>query len=66
VTWQEFQKAMPGLPDEPTLEQWRETVAQAEALLAQVDAADRGMAGRILGDTLMQAGAFLGYLEPRV
>jgi hypothetical protein len=54
MTWQEFQDAMPGLPDEPTKEQWLETVAKAEALVEQVDEADRGMARVILGDTLIQ------------
>lgn len=64
MTWQEFQLAKPRLPDHPTLEQWREAVAKAEAMIAtEVDPADRGMAEVILGDTLMQAGAFLGYLE---
>lgn len=64
MTWQEFQLAKPQLPDHPTLEQWREAVAEAQAMIAtEVDAADRGMAEVILGDTLMQAGAFLGYLE---
>jgi hypothetical protein len=63
VTWREYQAALPVLPDEPTKEQWRAAVDQAEALLLQVDEADRGMAGRILGDTLMQAGVFLGFVE---
>lgn len=65
MTWQEFQLAKPKLPDQPTLEQWQETVAKAEAMIAtEVDEADRGMAGVILGDTLIQAGVFLGYLQP--
>jgi len=65
MTWQEFQRAKPKLPDHPTLEQWREAVAQAEAMIAtEVDEADRGMAEVILGDTLIQAGALLGYVQP--
>jgi hypothetical protein len=31
--------------------------------LAQVDEADRPLAGRILGDTLIQTGAFLGFVS---
>jgi hypothetical protein len=65
MTWQEFQLAKPKLPDHPTLEQWQEAVAKAEAMIEnEVDEADRGMAGVILGDTLMQAGVFLGFVQP--
>jgi len=65
MTWQEFQVRKPKLPDHPTLEQWREAVATAETMIAtEVDEADRGMAGVILGDTLIQAGVFLGFVQP--
>lgn len=64
MTWREYQAALPLLPDEPTKEQWLEAVAQAEALLLKVAESDRGMAGRILGDTLMQTGVFLGFIQP--
>lgn len=65
MTWQEFQLAKPKLPDHPTKEQWQETVDKAETMIdTEVDETDRAMARVIVGDTLMQAGAFLGYLEP--
>lgn len=64
MTWQEFQVAMPGLPQHPSKEQWQATVAQAEALLDQVDPKDRALARVIIGDTLGQVGAFMGFIEP--
>jgi hypothetical protein len=63
MNWQQYADALPELPDAPTLEQWRETVAKAKELLVQVDETDRHMARRILGDTLIQTGAFMGYTE---
>jgi len=64
MTWQEYSDALPELPENPTLEQWSETVAKAKALLEEVAEPDRKMARRVLGDTLIQAGAFLGYVTP--
>jgi hypothetical protein len=67
MTWREFQHARPHLPDNPTLEQWKETVAATQAMIDnQVAEADRGMAGVIMGDTLGQAGAFMGFIDPEV
>lgn len=63
MTWQEYQAALPALPDEPTLEQWQGAMTAARELLEQVDESDRKMAGVILGDTLVQVGAFLGYVQ---
>ncbi|MFL5520597.1 MAG: hypothetical protein ACJ8B6_06650 [Gemmatimonadales bacterium] len=65
MTWQEFQLRKPALPDEPTLEQWQQAVADAERMIeTEVIEADRQMARAILGDTLIQAGVFLGYMPP--
>lgn len=64
MTWQEFAKAKPKLPDEPTLEQWRAAVAEARQMIAtQVIESDRQMAETILGDTLIQWGVFWGFVE---
>jgi homoserine kinase len=63
VTWQQYSDALPVLPESPTREQWIEAVQQAEALLEQVQESDRHLASRILGDTLVQAGAFLGFIK---
>lgn len=62
MTWQEYLAALPELPDDVTLEQWRAAVAKGEALLEQVDEKDRPLARTILGDTLMQAGVFMGFV----
>jgi len=65
MTWQEFSKqAIADLGNAPTREQWRAAVDRATAMLDQVDEADRLAARGIIGDTLIQTGAFLGYLEP--
>ena len=63
MTWQDYSDALPVLPESPTREQWSEAVQQAEALLLQVQESDRHLASRILGDTLIQAGVFLGFVE---
>lgn len=63
MTWQQYQAALPVLPESPTLEQWRDAVAEGKRLLAEVSEADRGMAKVILNDTLVQTGVFLGYVQ---
>lgn len=63
MTWQEYQAALPVLPDSPTLEQWQSAVAEGRRLLSEVDEPDRGMAKTILGDTLLQTGVFLGFVQ---
>jgi hypothetical protein len=65
VNWRQYSDALPKLPEQPTLEQWHATVAKATAMLDRVDEPDRQMARRVLGDTLIQAGAFLGFIDPQ-
>jgi uncharacterized protein YmfQ (DUF2313 family) len=64
MTWQEYLAALPELPDDVTIEQWRAAVEKGKALLEQVNEKDRPLAKTILGDTLIQAGAFMGFLQP--
>lgn len=62
MNWQEFKQAKPKLPDNPTEAQWREAVAEAQRMIdTEVVEADRQMARTILGDTLIQWGAFWGF-----
>jgi hypothetical protein len=61
---QEFQRtAIRKLPDAPTREEWAEAVAFAESKLTEVDESDRPMASSVIGATLIQWGAFWGFLE---
>lgn len=62
MNWHEYHAALPSLPEDVTLEQWRDAVAKGEALLEQVSEEDRPMARTILGSTLIEAGALLGFL----
>lgn len=64
MNFAEFLEKLPDLPDEPTREQWDAAVKQAEALVPQVDEADRDLARTAIGDTLIQVGAFLGFVRP--
>lgn len=64
MTWQEYSVALPALPADVTGEQWRAAVAQGEALLEQVTAEDKPMARAVLGSTLIESGALLGFVSP--
>lgn len=63
MTWQEFGEQMIALSDAPSREEWQAALDHARSLLPQVDEADRDLAEEIIGDTLIETGAFLGYVE---
>jgi hypothetical protein len=63
VTWQEFHRSIPPLGDAPSRAEWQAALDHARSLLPQVDAADRGLAEEIIGDSLIQAGVFLGFVS---
>lgn len=63
MTWQEFGEKLIALGDDTSREQWQAALDHARSLLPQVDEADRDLAEEIIGDTLIETGASLGYVE---
>jgi hypothetical protein len=63
VNWQEFNELRLPLGDDPSREQWQAALDHAESLLPLVDDADREAARGIIGDTLIQTGIWLGYVD---
>jgi hypothetical protein len=63
VTWQEFNEQRRPLSDAPTRAEWQAALDHARSLLPLVDEADRDLAEGIIGDTLIQTGVWLGFVD---
>lgn len=63
MTWQEFNEQRLPLGADTSREQWQAALDHARSLLPLVDEADREAAEGIIGDTLIQAGVWLGYVD---